>query len=77
MYARIENAVYSLATFPERYRCYEKEPWKSRNLRAMPVGKYLVFYIVDNKAKMVSVIRIMYGGRDVENALDNTQWRQD
>lgn len=32
---------------------------------------YLVFYIQDEKEKIVSVIRVMYGGRDVD-----TQFKQ-
>ena len=68
-YSRIEKAVYSLDTMPERFRQYEKEPWRSRNLRIMPVDNYLVFYIVDNKNRIVTVIRIMYGKRNIEKEL--------
>ena len=71
-YSRIEKAVYSLDYMPERFRRYEKEPWKSRNLRVMPVDNYLVFYTVDNKNQIVTVTRIMYGARDVEKELDGT-----
>ncbi|MCL2816333.1 MAG: type II toxin-antitoxin system RelE/ParE family toxin [Oscillospiraceae bacterium] len=39
----IENAVFSLEEMPERFRRYEKEPWRSRNLRVMPVDNYNVF----------------------------------
>jgi len=71
-YSRIEEAIYSLDSLPERFRRYEKEPWRSRNLRIMPVDKYLVFYTVDNENHIVSVIRIMHGSRDIENQLDQT-----
>ncbi|MDR1702980.1 MAG: type II toxin-antitoxin system RelE/ParE family toxin [Sporomusaceae bacterium] len=68
-YSRIEKAVYSLEQMPERFRQYEKEPWQSRNLRVMPVDNYLVFYIVDNENRMATVIRIMYGKRNIEKEL--------
>ena len=30
---RLEEQILSLDTLPERYRKYEKEPWKSRGFR--------------------------------------------
>ncbi len=36
-----------------------------RGLRVMPVDNYLVFYIPDQEAGLVTVIRVMYSGRDV------------
>lgn len=66
---RIEQAVMSLEEMPERYHIYDKEPWKEKGLRVMNVDNYLVFYITDNENKAVTVIRIMYGKRDVESQL--------
>ncbi|MDR1147430.1 MAG: type II toxin-antitoxin system RelE/ParE family toxin [Spirochaetaceae bacterium] len=75
-YSRIEKAAYSLAHMPERFRRYEKEPWRSRNLRVMPVDNYIVFYIADNENETVTVIRIMYDRRNTEKELDDMA-RQD
>ncbi|MDR1310113.1 MAG: type II toxin-antitoxin system RelE/ParE family toxin [Deltaproteobacteria bacterium] len=75
-YSQLEKAVYSLKHMPERFRRYEKEPWQSRNLRVMPVGNYIICYIVDNEKGMVTVIRIMYGRRNTEKELDDMA-RQD
>ena len=66
---RLEKAVNSLGRLPERYRVYEKEPWRSRNLRIMPVDNYLVFYIPDNEEYTVIVMRIMYGACDIDSKL--------
>ncbi|MCL1983242.1 MAG: type II toxin-antitoxin system RelE/ParE family toxin [Clostridiales bacterium] len=71
-YLRIETAIFSLDQMPERFRQYEKDPWRSRNLRAMPVDKYLVFYTVDKNNHTVTAIRIMYGARNIEKELDST-----
>lgn len=68
---RLEEHIIGLETFPEKFRAYEKEPWKSRGLRVMPVDNYLVFYIPDKDARIVTVIRVMYNGRDVDNQLVN------
>ena len=54
---------------PDRYRAYEKEPLYSRGLRVMPVDKYLVFYIPNHDTKVVNIIRVMYGGRDIDTQL--------
>lgn len=67
---RLEKAILSLDEMPERYRAYEKEPWHSRGLRVMPVDRYLIFYIPYPSAKTVEVIRVMYGGRDVDTQLN-------
>jgi len=71
-YTRIEKAVYSLDHMPERFRQYQKEPWRSRNLRVMPVDNYIVLYTVDNKKRDVTVMRIMYGRRNIEKEMDGT-----
>ena len=67
---RLEQGIESLDQMPERFRTYEKEPWYSRNLRVMPVDNYLVFYIPNHEKQTVTVIRVMYGGRDVDRQLN-------
>ncbi|MCM1058483.1 MAG: type II toxin-antitoxin system RelE/ParE family toxin [Firmicutes bacterium] len=66
---RLEDAISKLDNMPEKYRRYEREPWKSRGLRVFPVDNYLVFYIPNMDTKIVTVIRVMYGGRDVDDQL--------
>ena len=66
---RLEEHIVGLEEFPEKFRHYEKEPWRSRGLRVMPVDNYLVFYIPDKDAGIVTVIRVMYAGRDIDSQL--------
>ena len=68
---RIMKAARSLEQIPMRYRLYEREPWHSQGLRVLPVDNYLVFYLPDETNATVSIIRIMYGGRDIENQLND------
>lgn len=68
---RLEENIITLEEFPEKFRLYEKEPWHSRGLRVMPVDNYLVFYIVEKDSGIVTVIRVMYSGRDADNQLNN------
>ena len=68
---RLEEHIMGLEILPEKFRAYEKEPWKNRGLRVMPVDNYLVFYIPDDETETVTVIRVLYNGRDVDNQLVN------
>lgn len=54
---------------PERFRRYETEPWRSRGLRIMSVDNYIVLYSASHNPAVVSIYRIMYGGRDLESRL--------
>lgn len=67
---RMEKQILSLNTMPERYRRYEKEPWKSRGLRILPVDNYVVLYIPDRDKKVVTILRVMYAKRDIVNQLN-------
>lgn len=69
-FGRLEKAIFGLEQMPQRYRAYEKEPWHSRGLRVMPVDNYLVFYIPYLDTRNVEIIRVMYGGRDVDTQLN-------
>lgn len=66
---RLEEQILSLDTMPERCRKYEKEPWKSRGLRILPVDNYVVLYIPDSDKKVVTILRVIYAGRDIDNQL--------
>lgn len=66
---RLEAHIEMLGEFPEKFRRYEKEPWHGRGMRVMPVDHYLVFYISNEAAALVTVIRVMYAGRDADAQL--------
>mgnify|MGYP004449100681 FL=1 len=66
---RIEKNILSLDTMPNRYRAYDRELWHSRGLRLLPVDNFVVLYIQDEDRRTVTVVRVMYGGRDIEKWL--------
>ena len=68
---RLEAAIIGLEELPDRFRLYIAEPWHSRGLRVMPVDNYLVLYIPNREKKSVTVIRVVYAGRDVDNQLNH------
>lgn len=68
---RIMKAAHSLEQMPMRHRLYEEEPWHCQGLRVLLVDNYLVFYLPDETSATVSIIRIMYGGRDINKQLND------
>lgn len=58
---------------PLRYALVDWEPWASMKVHKLAVKNHVVFYIVDEDARLVTIVRIFYGGRniaDIINALD-------
>ena len=66
---RLEKQILSLDEMPERFPRYGKEPWHSLGLRFVTVDNYIVFYLPDIKEQVVTVLRIMYSGRNIEEQL--------
>lgn len=69
---RIREEIRSLQFMPLRYSVVDWEPWKSMGMHKVTVGNFVVFYTVDADALNVSVIRIVYGGRDIERLAQET-----
>lgn len=67
---RLESAILTLDHMPERFKKYDREPWYNKGLRVLPVDNFVVLYIPDLTMGTVTVIRIMYSGRDIETELE-------
>lgn len=70
---RIMKKIRALDEMPMRFRLYGEEPWHSAGLRFFPVDNYFVFYLPDETKSTVSIVRIMYGGRDIRRQLSETK----
>ncbi len=66
---RIREAVRKLDRFPEGRSQVNWEPWASLGMHFLPVDNYIVYYLVDKDSRSVSIVRIFYGGRDVEHII--------
>ncbi len=66
---RLEKQILSLDEMPERFPRYGKEPWHSRGLRFATVDNYIVFYLPDMEEQVVTILRVMYSGRNIEEQL--------
>ena len=70
---KIMNDISYLDHMPLRHRLYDREPWRSKEIRVLQTGNFLSFYLPEKEKQTVTVIRIMYGGRNIEKHLkDNT-----
>lgn len=67
---RLEETILKLDTLPQGYPLYQKEPWKSRGLRFIPIDNYIAYFIPNEETGIVSIIRIMYGGRNNKKHLN-------
>ena len=54
---RINEEICSLDFMPCRNEQVDWEPWKSMGMRKVPVNHFVVFYAVDQKLMVVTVIR--------------------
>lgn len=70
---RIENHIINLNELPKRFPLYPNEPWHSLGMRYMVIDNYIVFYITDDDSKIVSVLRVFYGSRDIDKIFENMQ----
>lgn len=66
---RLEESILSLENYPMRHRVYEKGIWNSRGLRVLPVDNYVVFYIPNEETAVVTIIRVLYAGRNIDKEL--------
>lgn len=67
---RLRKEIRSPDFMPSRYAIVDCEPWMSMEMHRVPVDNFIVYYAVNNSSLTVTVIRIFYGGRDVENLVN-------
>ncbi len=73
LYRDLTAAIRSLETMPYRFHLYDAEPWKGQGIRVLRLKNYLAFYQPDEATHTVRIIRVMYGGRDIDELLKQTK----
>lgn len=61
---KIKEAIMSLSDMPVRYALVSDKRLALQGVRKLMVDNYIVFYIISEKEKLVTIIRILYGRRD-------------
>ena len=69
MMRAIEEAIAVLETTPNIHPLVRDDRLKSIGYRSLRVKNYIVFYIVDEKEKVVDIDRILFSRRDWQNIL--------
>ena len=64
---RIREEIRSLSFMPSRYALVDWEPWKGIGMHKVSVDHFVIFYTVNSETMSVTIIRIVYGGRDIES----------
>ena len=64
MVDEIEAAIRSLSEMPARFALVGDERLALQGYRKMLVKNYLVFYLIDEEAACVDIVRILYARRD-------------
>ena len=70
---RILDAADSLDHMPERYRVYEKGTERNPKIRILTVNRHVVFYQPDESCRLIKILRVIYGGRDIPAQLEQTE----
>lgn len=70
---RIMKAIRSLEKMPLRHQVYSEEPWKTKQVRYLPVDNYIVFYLPNNETGTINITRVIYGGRDMKRQIQETK----
>ncbi len=70
-FKRIIKPVRSLEQFPFSDSLYRDELWKSKGLRFFPIDNFIIFYLPNEKKRVVDIVRIMFGGRNVVAQLND------
>ena len=42
-------------------------------MHQFPVDNFIVYYLVDDEKRAVTVVRIFYGGRDIEEIINSNK----
>ncbi len=63
---RIREKILSLNFMPHRHSLVDYDPWHSMKIRKILIDNYIAFYLINDKQKIVTIIRILYAGRNTE-----------
>lgn len=68
VYTEVRNTVSSLSIFPERYSKISND-FNRRNLRKLPINKYVVIYEVNNEKNEIYLLHIFSQKQDYLNQI--------
>jgi toxin ParE1/3/4 len=66
---RIIKRISTLDAMPKRYPLYNRGKWRALGMRRTNVDNFAIFYLPDDAGRIVTIIRIMYGGCDIDEIM--------
>ena len=66
---RYKEAINTICSFPESGALINNEFLPAADVRHIVVGNYIAFYYPDHDNKTCTVLRIIYGKRDLRNII--------
>ncbi len=65
----IRAEISKLANMPQRIAPVSEEPWHSRGIRKLIVKNFYIYFRIDENAKCIYILNIIYQSRDQLNIL--------
>ena len=65
----VRGEIAGLANFPARRKLMDEEPWHSRGVRRLIAKNFFVYYRIDEAARRVIILNVIYARRDQLRAL--------
>lgn len=69
IYKAIKTQINMLSEMPQRFAVIAEEPYRSMGMRKASSENYLIFYLVNEKEKTVSIVRVLHNRREWTNLL--------
>jgi len=60
----IDRQILNLEQMPKRFALVSDERLARLGIRLIPVKNYLIFYLVNEQARTVTIARVLYGKRN-------------
>jgi len=64
-YNEVTNKLTLLREQPYMFPLYHDEELSAKGIHSIVIGNFLMFFVVDDEKKVVSIVRILYGRRDI------------
>lgn len=68
IYYAINKRIDSLEYYPQRFQLIQNEDLSTIGIRATHVGKYNIFYRIEEGHYVVHVLAVLYSGIDINQA---------
>ena len=68
-YNHVFKHLENLCSYPECFPLIENEFVKREDIRKIPIDNYVLYYTYDKEKSIISVLRIVYARRDIDEIL--------